>query len=96
MWSKKKKKEKKMKIAQRDMDDFQNFDLSLWATKKKTEAQRGRGWPGDLPDPRIQPTSPALAGGFFTTESPGKPLLKVYLFKNFVQPSHTTTFLFYR
>ena len=30
--------------------------------------------PGDLPDPRIQPTSPALAGGFFTTESPGKPL----------------------
>ena len=26
------------------MDDFQNFDLSLWATKKKTEAQRGRGW----------------------------------------------------
>ena len=30
--------------------------------------------PGDLPDPRIQPTSPALAGEFFTTESPGKPL----------------------
>ena len=52
--------------------------------------------PGDLPDPRIQPMSPALASGFFTTESPGKPLLKVYLFKNFVQPSHTTVFLFYR
>ena len=31
--------------------------------------------PGDLPDPRIKPTSPALAGGFFfITESPGKPL----------------------
>ena len=32
--------------------------------------------PGDLPDPRIEPTSsvsPALAGEFFTTESPGKP-----------------------
>ena len=29
--------------------------------------------PGDLPDPGIQPTSPALAGGFFTTESAGKP-----------------------
>ena len=31
--------------------------------------------PGDLPDPGIQPTSPtspALAGGFFTTEPPGK------------------------
>ena len=32
--------------------------------------------PGDLPDPGIEPVSlmsPALAGGFFTTESPGKP-----------------------
>ena len=32
--------------------------------------------PGDLPDPGVEPTSlvsPALAGGFFTTESPGKP-----------------------
>ena len=24
--------------------------------------------PGDLPDPGIEPRSPALAGGFFTTE----------------------------
>ena len=29
--------------------------------------------PEDLPDPGIEPTSPALAGGFFTTEPPGKP-----------------------
>ena len=29
--------------------------------------------PGDLPNPEIKPTSPALAGGFFTTESPEKP-----------------------
>ena len=27
--------------------------------------------PGDLPDPGIKPTSPALAGGFFTAEQPG-------------------------
>ena len=27
--------------------------------------------PGDLPDPRIEPASPALAGGFFTTEPLG-------------------------
>ena len=27
--------------------------------------------PGDLPDPRIEPVSPILAGGFFTTESLG-------------------------
>ena len=31
--------------------------------------------PGDLPDPGIEPTSPALAGGFFTTEPPRKPIL---------------------
>ena len=24
--------------------------------------------PGDLPDPRIEPASPALTGGFFTAE----------------------------
>ena len=33
--------------------------------------------PGNLPDPGIEPmspASPALAGGFFTTEQPGKPL----------------------
>ena len=32
--------------------------------------------PGDLPNPGIEPTSlasSALAGGFFTTEPPGKP-----------------------
>ena len=28
--------------------------------------------PGNLPDPGIKPTSPALASGFFTTEPPGK------------------------
>ena len=31
--------------------------------------------PGDLPDPGIEPTSPALAHKFFTIESPGKALL---------------------
>ena len=32
-------------------------------------------FPGDLPDPGIEPmspVSPALAGGFFTTKPPGK------------------------
>ena len=31
--------------------------------------------PGDLPDSGIEPTSPELAGSFFTTEPPRKPLL---------------------
>ena len=29
----------------------------------------------DLPGPGIEPMSPALAGGFFTAEPPGKPML---------------------
>ena len=36
--------------------------------------------PGDLPNPGIEPRSPVLAGGFFTTEPPGKPSFKKYLF----------------
>ena len=37
--------------------------------------------PGDLPDPGIEPISPALASKFFTTKPPGKPknLFKVQL-----------------
>ena len=38
--------------------------------------------PGDLPNPRTEPVSPALAGGFFTTEPPGKPSM-LYFGKNF-------------
>ena len=30
---------------------------------------------GDLPDPGIECSPPALAGGFLTTEPPGKPFL---------------------
>ena len=40
--------------------------------------EHGRGLPcpppWDLPDPGIEPTSPALAGGLFTTGPPGKTL----------------------
>ena len=35
--------------------------------------------PGDLSDPGIEPVSPALAGGFFTAEPPGKPSESVEL-----------------
>ena len=33
--------------------------------------------PGNLPDPGVKPSSPALAGGFLTTEPPEKPLVIV-------------------
>jgi len=29
--------------------------------------------PEDLPDPGIEPRSPAVAGGFLSTDPPGKP-----------------------
>ena len=32
--------------------------------------------PGDLPDPGIEPMSPELADGFFSTEPPGNPNCK--------------------
>ena len=35
--------------------------------------------PGDLPDPGIEPVSPALAGRFFTTELPRKPGSRYFL-----------------
>ena len=42
--------------------------------------------PGDLPDPGMEPVSPALAGRFFTTEPPGTPptpnVLPVILYKS--------------
>ena len=34
-----------------------------------------------LPNPRVKPTSPALAGGFFTNEPPGKPNISVWKVK---------------
>ena len=35
--------------------------------------------PGGLPDPGINPMSPALASRFFTTEPPGKPMRASYM-----------------
>ena len=47
--------------------------------------------PGDLPDPGIEPKSPALAGGFFTAEPPGKPFLKLLFYFNFLFQLHGLT-----
>ena len=45
---------------------------------------------GDFPDPGIKPTSPALTGGFFTTEPPGKSLCSGILYGKKNQPSSST------
>ena len=38
--------------------------------------------PGDLPDPGIEPASPALAGGFSTAEPPGKPFTSICVLRS--------------
>ena len=43
--------------------------------------------PGDLPDPGIEPASPALEGGFFTTEPPGKPSYLFFFFLPCLSPN---------
>ena len=47
--------------------------LSMGSSRQ--EYQRGLPFPtpGDLPDPGMEPASPALAGRFFTTEPPARP-----------------------
>ena len=42
----------------------------------------GLPFPLPLPNPGIKPMSPALAGGFFTTEPPGKPSFRTRHFKH--------------
>ena len=37
--------------------------------------------PGDFTDPGIEPTSPSLAGEFFTTAPPGKPYIITCMLK---------------
>jgi len=50
--------------------------------------------PGDFPDPGNEHMSPALAGGFFTTEPPGKPTKDVnaqqyeIFYSKFMLPSY--------
>ena len=45
--------------------------LSLGFSRQEYRSELPFPSPGVLPDPRIKPASPALAGGFFTTEPPG-------------------------
>ena len=68
------------------------FSVTLWTVARQASLSLGfsrqeywRGLPSpspeDLPDTRMEPASfmsPALAGGFFTTEPPGRPLCRLY------------------
>ena len=48
--------------------------LSMESPKQKYFSGLPFSSAGDLPDPGTEPASPVKAGGFFTTEPPGKPL----------------------
>ena len=56
------------------------YQASLSMGFSRQEYWSGLPFPslGDLPDPGIEPESPALAGRSFTTEPPGKPLIDYY------------------
>ena len=58
---------------------LQPHELKLIEAPLSTGSSRQEYWsglpfpsPGNLPNPRTEPESPALAGGFFTTEPLGK------------------------
>ena len=57
--------------------------LSLGFPRQEYWSELPFSSPRDLPNPGIEPRSPSLAGRFFTTDQPGKPLnshLSIYLF----------------
>ena len=47
--------------------------LSMWFPRQEYWSGLPFPSPGALPDSRTEPASPALAGGLFTSEPPGKP-----------------------
>ena len=65
------------------MDSSPQAPLSMSMGFPRQEYQSGLPFPfiGDLPDPGIEPMSPALAGRFFTTEPSGKPSFPQQRFK---------------
>ena len=52
--------------------------LSMWFLRQESWSRLPFPSPGDLPAPGIEPASPALGDGFFTTESPGKPFVSLW------------------
>ena len=58
------------------MDCSPQTPLSMGFSRQEYQSRLPLPPPGDLPNPGIKPASPvssALAGGFLTTEWPGKP-----------------------
>ena len=56
----------------RDSTDCKAYLLSMVFSREEYWSGLPFSSPGDLPEPGIEPTSPALADRCFTTEPPGK------------------------
>ena len=67
--------------------------LTPWTVACQAPLSMGFSWqeywnglpfpsPGHLPNPGIKPASPALAGRFFTTNPPGKPIVDGFRYIN--------------
>ena len=52
--------------------------MSMGFSRQECWSRLSFASPGNLPDPGIEPISPALAGGLFTTELSGKPGSRYY------------------
>ena len=63
-------------LVAQSSDSFVTHQAPLSMEFSRQEYENGLPFPspGDLPDAGIELMSPALAGGFFTTEPPGKPI----------------------
>ena len=57
--------------------------LRLWDFPGKNTGEGCHVLPGNLPDSGIELESPALAGRYFTTEPPGKPVRNGWASENF-------------
>ena len=64
------------------MDVTRQAPLSVGFSRQEYWSKLTFPPPGDLPNPGIKSASPALAGGFFTTKPPGKPLNAKYFVLN--------------
>ena len=58
-------------LTLRDPMDCSPPGLSMRFLKQEYRSELPFPPPGDVPNPGIEPPSPALAGGFFTTVLPG-------------------------
>ena len=57
----------------------QQAPLSMGFPRQEYRSELPLPSPGDLPNPEIKRTSPVLADGFFTTEPPGKPAVRMHI-----------------